>query len=276
MALGYRGMAKDGPLFPRTPGLYRAWVWHVKWRAAVWSQPLVSRSHPCAARRRAPEPRRTRRARRTSPRAATAGAGSVVASGEIGATRPRGRGRCRFLAWRRRRPRPRARGATGTRRQTWSAPKTPSVGTRSNDQRAPRARPSAAAAAAAAAARSDDGACGSERGNRRDEQRPAELEHGAKRGVRQVITPPQRTGPQQPRGVPRGRCAHAAAARSAASVAPRSGRACRGGATVRAAVRAAVAPPSAEIARTSALPDPPDGYPNDLGLSRGAPCGAVV
>ena len=35
MALGYRGMAQDGPLFPRTPGLYRAWVWHAKWRAAV-------------------------------------------------------------------------------------------------------------------------------------------------------------------------------------------------------------------------------------------------
>ena len=101
-----------------------------------------------------------------------------------------------------------------------------SVGTRSNDQRAPRARASAAAAAAAAAARSDDGACGAERGNRRDEQRPAELERCAKRGVRQVITPLQRTRPQ--------------------------------------------------IARTSALPDPPDGYPNDLGLSRGAPCGAVV
>ena len=41
---------------------------------------------------------------------------------------------------------------------------------------------------------------------------------------------------------------------SAASVAPRGGRACRGGATVRAAVRAAVAPP-----RTSALPDSPAG-----------------
>ena len=35
MALGYRGMAQDRPLFPRTPGLYRAWVWHAKWRAAV-------------------------------------------------------------------------------------------------------------------------------------------------------------------------------------------------------------------------------------------------
>ena len=81
----------------------------------------------------------------------------------------------------------------------------PSAGTESNDQRAPRAHASAAGAAAAAAARSDDGVCSAERGNRRDEQRHAELERGAKRGVRQVITLPQRTQTQQPRGVPRGR-----------------------------------------------------------------------
>ena len=55
-----------------------------------------SRGRLSAARRRVPGPRRTRRARRTSPRAATAGAGSVIISGEIGATCPRHRGAVGF------------------------------------------------------------------------------------------------------------------------------------------------------------------------------------
>ena len=43
MALGYRGMAKDGPLFPRTPSPYRAWVWHhANWRAAVGASSSVT------------------------------------------------------------------------------------------------------------------------------------------------------------------------------------------------------------------------------------------
>ena len=71
MALGYRGMAQDGPLFPRTPGLYRAWVWHAKWRAAVGRPARAGGARPPTTPPTSPRSSRRARARgRAAARAA--------------------------------------------------------------------------------------------------------------------------------------------------------------------------------------------------------------